>query len=279
MNQYLSASNRESQQINHLMWLGQADNLAAELGTSGFTQHGLEDINSASLMNRVDTKFLLPISQLNDLLMQLKPKISLLNINGHVLAKYENIYFDTPDLTFYHQHHRGKLNRTKVRRRRYADHDLAFFELKLKNNKNRTIKTREQIGNEDESSQFQRFCQQPELQPFNDLRATQLCNYQRLSLANERLGERITIDMNCQFIDLNNHNEIVLTEVCIVELKQHKLCLHSPLYQILKKMSLRPSSFSKYCLGTALLNEGNNQIKYNRFKPTILALKRHHGVN
>ena len=45
-------------------------------------------------------------------------------------------------MTLYHDHHNGKLNRYKVRRRRYIDTDTEFLEVKLKNNKKRTIKSR-----------------------------------------------------------------------------------------------------------------------------------------
>ncbi|MDC2889275.1 VTC domain-containing protein [Psychrosphaera sp. G1-22] len=98
---------------------------------NSFNQHGLDDLKNAKLMNRVDSKFLLPMAQLPLLLKDLKPHCSLLNINGNLLAQYENVYYDTPEFDFYHQHHNGKLNRVKVRRRCYADHDLAFLNLKL----------------------------------------------------------------------------------------------------------------------------------------------------
>lgn len=243
---------------------------------NSFNQHGLDDLKNAKLMNRVDSKFLLPMAQLPLLLKGLKPHCSLLSINGNLLAQYENVYYDTLEFDFYHQHHNGKLNRVKVRRRCYADHDLAFFELKIKSNKSRTEKTRIKIVADIEAKQFTTFTTQQCLQKFGALIDVQNCNYQRLSLANEQLGERVTIDLNTEFTDLQTNNTITLDRVCIVELKQQKLNLSSPLYRVLKHNGLRPSSFSKYCLGTALLRP--NEIKSNLFKPTLLALKRRHGV-
>lgn len=243
---------------------------------NSFNQHGLDDLKDANLMNRVDSKFLLPAAQLCSLLEKLQPHCSLLNIDGYQLAQYKNVYYDTPDLAFYHQHHNGKLNRVKVRRRCYADHDLAYFELKIKSNKSRTEKTRIKIDLKNEKNQFSNFISQQSLQKFGALIDVQNCNYQRISLANEQLGERVTIDLNTEFTDLQTNKAITLDSICIVELKQQKLNLSSPLYRVLKNIGLRPSSFSKYCLGTALLRP--NEIKSNLFKPTLLALTRRHGV-
>jgi hypothetical protein len=45
-------------------------------------------------------------------------------------------------LTFITSTSAGKLNRHKIRYRKYVESDLNFFEIKFKSNKNRTIKDR-----------------------------------------------------------------------------------------------------------------------------------------
>ena len=112
-----------------------------------FTSHGLDDLNAAKLMNRVDSKFILPISFLPEVLSQLTSHYSVLEINNNRISRYQNKYFDTPDMTLYNNHHNGRLNRYKVRRRRYVDTDTEFLEVKLKNNKKRTIKNRIKLAN------------------------------------------------------------------------------------------------------------------------------------
>jgi hypothetical protein len=65
-----------------------------------------------------------------------------LGISGDHTFTYENTYFDTDYFLFYHQHHNEKRKRFKVRFRKYSSTDESFFEIKIKNNKNRTIKKR-----------------------------------------------------------------------------------------------------------------------------------------
>ena len=109
---------------------------------SAFSRHGLSDLSNSSLMNRVDSKFLLPTSSLIDVINACQDDYSLLEINGLTKFIYENLYFDSPSLNLYHHHHNRKLNRFKVRHRHYADVGTSYLEVKFKNNKGRTIKNR-----------------------------------------------------------------------------------------------------------------------------------------
>src|SRR5204862_4846249 len=89
-----------------------------------------------------DIKFVFPQLQLPLCLKELKHDYQVLDVEGNRISRYESLYFDTPDFHLYHQHQRGKLNRHKIRYRKYVESDLNFFEVKLKNNKSRTIKDR-----------------------------------------------------------------------------------------------------------------------------------------
>jgi len=75
-------------------------------------------------------------------LEDLRAYYRILDINGVRQNQYDSIYFDTPDLDLYHLHHNDRKNRFKIRYRKYVDSNLSFFELKMKNNKYRTIKKR-----------------------------------------------------------------------------------------------------------------------------------------
>ena len=65
-----------------------------------------------------------------------------LEIDNKRFFKYQNLYFDTDDFFFYHQHHNRNLSRYKVRFRRYVDTNQCYFEVKHKNNKRKTLKSR-----------------------------------------------------------------------------------------------------------------------------------------
>lgn len=79
------------------------------------------------LMNRVDTKYLIPRHQLNEIIGGLKPHYNILELQHKRIFRYDTLYFDTPARLFYHQHLRGKLSRYKIRTRRYVDTDTNFL--------------------------------------------------------------------------------------------------------------------------------------------------------
>src|SRR5687767_7859268 len=107
-----------------------------------FAPISLDEMDGVKLMDRTDTKFLFKAEQLPAFLEQLATSYRVLEINDRRICRYETLYFDTADFQLYLCHQNGKLNRYKVRFRRYVESDVSYFEVKLKNNKGRTIKTR-----------------------------------------------------------------------------------------------------------------------------------------
>jgi hypothetical protein len=239
-----------------------------------FSSHGLNDLNNAKLMNRVDSKFILPISFLPDLLLQLNSFYSILEINGKRTSHYHNQYFDTPDMALYRAHHNGKLNRYKVRRRHYLDTNTAFLEVKLKNNQKRTIKTRIKLsGQTGEHALCSQFIQEQMGTTSNNLDISQQSGYQRIALANEAQAERLTLDFDLWYQNRRGNNKVTLPGFFIAELKQVKKSKRSPFYQLMSANNIFPSAFSKYCIGCALLY--NSSIKTNRFKPILSQLEKY----
>tara|TARA_R110001592_G_scaffold188128_2_gene433123 strand:+ start:3547 stop:4452 length:906 start_codon:yes stop_codon:yes gene_type:complete len=243
-----------------------------------FNSHALSDLNNANLMNRVDSKFILPMSFLPDLLLQLKQHYSVLEINSSRISSYHNQYFDTPDMALYHDHHNGKLNRYKVRRRRYVDTNTEFLEVKLKNNKKRTIKTRIKLnGKSNEYARCGQFINE-QMQTnlnnlsMNNLDISQQGGYKRIALANEAQAERLTLDFDLWYENRRGNNKVKLPGFFIAELKQNKKSKRSAFYQLMSANNIFPTSFSKYCIGCALLYQSS--IKANRFKPILSRIEK-----
>jgi len=244
-----------------------------ETALSLFNSHGLKDLDAANLMNRVDSKFILPLAFLPNLLFQLRKCYSVLEINSSRISSYHNQYFDTPNMALYHDHHNGKLNRYKVRRRRYLDTDTEFLEVKLKNNKKRTIKSRIKLsGQADEYARCAKFIDEAMQMHANSLDISQQGGYKRIALANEAQAERLTLDFDLWFQDRRGNNNVKLPGFFIAELKQNKKSKRSPFYQIMSANNIFPTAFSKYCIGCALLY--NSSIKSNRFKPILSQIEK-----
>lgn len=83
-------------------------------------------------MERVDKKYVIALKDLGRVMKQLTHNYHVLSINDNSLFTYDNIYMDTEDKLFFHQHERKEDSRLKVRTRHYVESKLAFFECKHK---------------------------------------------------------------------------------------------------------------------------------------------------
>ena len=91
---------------------------------SSFQSISLEEMDNVKLMNRTDTKFVFSSSFLIEILNGLSDRYRVLEIEGKKESLYNTVYFDTEQLKFYTEHHNGKLNRHKVRMRKYVNSDI-----------------------------------------------------------------------------------------------------------------------------------------------------------
>ena len=79
----------------------------------------LSEMNSIKLMNRIDTKFIASSDDLVPILTMALDKYRVQSIDGVRVARYDTLYYDTPELAMYTMHHNRKLRRQKVRTRTY----------------------------------------------------------------------------------------------------------------------------------------------------------------
>ncbi len=238
-----------------------------------FEPHSLPTQNQAALMDRVDTKFVLPVSFLIEILAPLTDSYSILSAADRRLFNYETTYFDTIDRAFYHAHHNGKLNRHKVRYRRYRESDLSFMEVKLRTNKQRTIKSRVSLSQTTpESININQFVAQCLQGNYPSLEPTLFVNYRRLTLMNQSKTERLTIDLDLSFQAVDSQKTAKLPALFVAEVKRGRDQQPSIAMQRFKSLGITPTSFSKYCMGCTLTGDGS--LKSNRFKPVLQKLKK-----
>jgi hypothetical protein len=237
---------------------------------SAFEPVTLPDISASALLNRTDKKFLLPVHRIPELLLAIEPYYRVLNIHGKNIHTYETLYFDTPDFRLYREHHIGKPNRMKIRYRRYVTGDEVFFEIKHKLSGFRTGKTR--IPRK--MMVFELSAAEWELVHTNakgiyGLEKKLNTVFERITLINKERAERVTIDTGLQFNNFTG--TVAYPNTAIVEVKQNSLNTQTPVTIALRNMSCKQCSFSKYAIGTALLEQS---VKHNLLKPAILQLQR-----
>lgn len=253
----------------------QASHWDLKVALRGYLRCNLESMENSKLMNRVDTKYILPRSYLYKLLHELQGKYCVLDINGEQVFTYENQYYDTEDFEFFRKHHNGKQNRYKVRSRSYLETGSSFLEVKFKNNKSRTIKKRIEIASDDSDKSNQVVFLQNQFEDYGleALIKSQYSVYNRLTLVNEVSQERVTLDFNLSYKKgENDPYEVKLDNLCIAELKQGNKNIRSDFAALMRRYCLQPISFSKYCIGCSLLYP--QTLKSNRFKPILREINR-----
>lgn len=238
----------------------------------------LEEMDSVKLLNRIDSKYLTDEKTLLAILGDAaEAGYRALVVEGLKICRYTSVYYDTPGLRMFMDHHNRRLVRQKVRTRTYVESGQAFLEIKRKNNKGRTKKKRIEIPASElmdfsadtaacaylaEKSWFTA----PELSPVLDTR------FKRITLVNAAKTERLTIDTCLGFTNFRTGHEASLQNAVIIELKQDGRAA-SQMKNILLDHRVKPVRVSKYCIAETLTDpdakSGRFKVKVRRIEKTI----------
>ena len=245
---------------------GTQTNIAGALSLNDYAPISLSKMAGVALQNRTDTKYVLSVDTLKQIMPQLADDYSTLVVNGQRLSEYRTLYFDTPQFDLYHRHHAGILDRYKVRSREYVESDLAFLEVKHKTNKGRTIKERvrtpELVGSIYGDSAI--FLQDTYPHDAVQLQPKLWVEYSRITLVSHHRQERVTIDVNLSYTWKDK--TISLPHIAIVEVKQEGFSHQSDIERQLHQHHVRSTGFSKYCVGISLIYP---ELKHNNFKSKL----------
>jgi hypothetical protein len=240
---------------------------------NSFVTIGLNEMDKVRLMNRTDTKYVLSFKRIPEFLTSLVEDYKVLEIKNERLFPYFTTYLDTIDYRFFNQHITGKLERNKVRYRKYEVTGTTFLEVKKRTNKNRTVKYRiekeltPEAACDNEALEFLK-----EYIPQNSLllRPVLINRFKRATLIGAELNERLTIDYDLSFSKPEGFC-VNLPYVAIIELKRNGNKYRSHAANILKSLSVQQTGFSKYCIGTSILY---NPPRINIIKPKLLLINK-----
>ncbi len=227
-------------------------------------------MDDVKLMSRNDTKFAFKANKMPLLLKKLLPFYRVLSIDDKLIHDYKSLYFDTNNRKFYLDHHNGRVNRNKIRFREYVGSKLTFLEIKLKNNKGKTIKRRMKVEsiNTNLSKKQQKYIEKIIGEP-TEVNSKQWINFSRITFVHKIQKERLTMDVNLTF--KNNNDKGDMKHIVIAEVKQERMSRSSDFMRIAKEMHILPIRISKYCLTTLALNP---LLKKNRFKEKVLFINK-----
>ncbi len=226
-------------------------------------------MDGVKLQDRVDTKYVFGTHELPAVFELMLKDHRLLEVDGVRGTTYRTLYFDTPDLQHYADHHNKRTFRCKVRFREYLGSGLTFLEVKRKTGRGRTDKKRLRVDRIPEvlSPDHARFISKH--RGGDGEMAPSIWNhFTRYTFVHRRKAERLTVDVGLTFSDATGERE--LGPIVVAELKQERADPNSSFVRIMRGMNLRPSSLSKYCIGMLLMEK---PVKHNAFKEVLIRLQ------
>lgn len=252
---------------------------------------GLKAIDAVALMDRFDSKYVVPSAWLENLVQELGEH-SVLSIQNQVSTIYSNLYFDTPEGTCLEDHTRGKNIRYKVRVRQYANTGMAFLEVKLRDVHSKTFKHRiVRKGAWDAPLTPEEFHFLGQHLPNASLLTPSLqSSFERFTLIHVGQGERITFDQDLQFKvpamkESADHPWVKpMPHLAVVEWKQSNINHQGELIQAIRAQKGRRGPLgrtlrlSKFVLGQAHLAPERNFRGY-RAALRDLARAEHYAAN
>ncbi|MCX6502229.1 MAG: polyphosphate polymerase domain-containing protein [Microbacterium sp.] len=224
-----------------------------------FAPVGLDElVAEASLLTRVDRKYVVPRADLGRLLEELDAATRVLEIDGARDFAYESVYFDTPDLMSFRMAAQPRRRRFKLRTRTYLDVGTSYLEIKTRGARGTTVKERSEYAAEhramltieardDAAGAFDAIGVDPARA--DDLDATLVTRYRRATLLSA--GGRATVDTDLAWIEPDGTG-FTLPQLAIVETKSGGTA--SAVDRLLWRSGCRPATVSKYATGLAALH-------------------------
>ncbi len=229
----------------------------------------------AALQTRTDRKYILGPAELAALLSQLPHSIRVLEIGGQRSFGYESTYFDTPDHTSYRSAAHRRRQRWKVRIRSYETSPDAMLEIKTKDGRGHTVKTRTGCGH-GERHTLDRAARGFVAETIGDadssgrLIPSLTTAYRRTTFVDLADASRLTVDRDLVCTDWTGRRATIGNHA-IIETKSSGS--PSATDRWLWSRGLRPTKVSKYCTGLAALQPELPHNKWHR------VLQRHWTVS
>lgn len=228
----------------------------------------LEAMNHVKLMRRRDTKYVVSVDRLPVILELIKDDYQVFVLADQRLQPYETVYFDTPALKMYFEHHNGRKNRYKVRMRKYVLSGDSYLEIKFKNNRGETIKKRvaSPMTVEELDPDNELFLSQNSPFSFEQINPTLWNTFNRITLVSKHRPERLTIDLGLEFSEDQGAEREQLNQTCIIEVKRDLDAGASDIIDALRATRVKETGFSKYCMGTVITRR---HVRHNLFKQRL----------
>lgn len=210
---------------------------------------------AARLLTRRDRKYVVPTTEAAELIRQLAGSSSVLAIGGKRRFAYESVYFDTTDLDTYLAAARGRPRRYKVRIRTYLDSGRQMLEIKRRDGRGNTDKSRTDhtAGSSNRLDDHGRAFIAAD--PVVAVDAGALAPILRTTYQRSTLllgdGQRLTIDTDLRSV-ASDGRAVELVDMAIIETKASQVATTAD--RQLWANGHRPIRLSKFCTSLAAID-------------------------
>ncbi len=239
-----------------------------------FDPIGLDDlVERASLLSRVDRKYVVPAAELPRLLAAAPSSARVLEIGGSRTFGYRSTYLDTPDRLSYLLAGRRRRRRFKVRTRSYLDTGTSWLEVKTRRARDLTVK--ERVAHHDVAVDgpltpdgrvfvADRLAAAGIPVDADALEPVLVTAYLRSTLFLPESRSRVTIDTELGWTTLTrtDHTDLDRSSLAVVETKSGSS--PSGFDRLLWTRGHRPRQISKYGVGMAALHPELPRLKWHR---------------
>ena len=226
----------------------------------------------AGLDVRVDRKYIVDVGLLTPLADALAESHAALNVAGTRVFAYETAYFDSPDLVTYRHHLQRRRRRFKCRTRLYAHAGLCFFEIKLRDGRDRTVKRKLALDPDAHgmlTPAALEFLEATLGEEYGSSAPSGLApvlstGFVRSTLVAAAGAERVTLDTSLSFAAEGREGALLPGRVLVETKTANGNGLAD---RVLRRLGARPAdACSKYCVGMALLHP---DLRRNRFSRVL----------
>jgi hypothetical protein len=225
----------------------------------------------ASLLTRLDRKYMLPLVDLPVVLGGLDEDVRVLEIDGERQFGYESLYYDTPAMDGYLGAARQRRRRFKLRVRTYLDSGERFVEVKTRGPRGVTVKDRMPYDGDPHrlSREARAYADTVLAGAGIDARhlrfePTLTTRYRRTTLYLPASDSRLTVDTGLTWSLPGGTSELRAPDRAIVETKAGRA--GSSADRLLWSLRHRPVPVSKYGTGLAALRP---ELPANRWLPVL----------
>lgn len=232
-----------------------ADSVVGDLRSVGLT----ELLETASLQDRVDRKYLVEQETAARLVAALRADHRVLQLGGARVQGYSTVYLDSADLACHRAHLQGRRRRWKARTRQYLGSDLTRLEVKTKGLRGRTVKVSQELDRsrhgevDDAVHAFVDAQLQAAYGRRLDLELVPVLEvvYRRTTLVSDDGSTRLTLDTDLAVRTVDGRPVGGLRpDAVLVETKAGGR--PGTADRALRGLGVHEASCSKYCLGTAM---------------------------